>query len=66
MPDTPLDRVIRIFGNQNQIAEILGCNRASITLWRTRLKGKIPPKDWEKLVKAAHARGKKLRYEDLV
>lgn len=66
MPDTPLDRVVRLFGSQQKLAEILGYGESTVSQWRARHRGKIPPKEWEKLIKAAHVRGKKLRFEDLV
>lgn len=64
--ETPLEAVVKIFGNKSNVARLLDISHSSVSLWGSRTGGFIPVRHFPILQQAAKARGKTLSLKTLL
>lgn len=53
---TPLERLISLFGSHSELARAIGVHHSLITKWATRLGGKVPSRYNDRIIAGARER----------
>lgn len=63
-PPAPLDRAIDAADGVGALAELIGVNQTTVSMWRTRGKGRVPPEHCAAIHKATGVPRWELRPDD--